>query len=270
MKILMWLSSVLILMGSIGMFFTQHELQNETNLPGKLSYHYDIKDDVENIDLTADMNDIKIIKSNDQDIHLNVSKAKSEGAVQYHVENQTLYIDSQAMKKRQPGLFRFDFNTQNQAAIELALPDQQYKDIRLQADVGSFDIDKIKSQKVEITAGVGEVAINKVESREAAFTVDTGEIKVEQLKTDHLNFNVDIGSLTLGNLEKQMNIKGEVGTGEAYLNYKEVPDNADINLYSEMGDIETNDLMRKQGIIGSGKTKIDIQVDIGSLEIDKE
>ncbi|RPF56539.1 hypothetical protein EDD62_1180 [Abyssicoccus albus] len=82
--------------------------------------------------------------------------------------------------------------------------------------------------------------------------------------------NVNVGDLELRNVNKDMSMKGDVNVGHADIYYKEKPDNVTVQTDTNVGEIELNDVFPNGGTVGDAKYKVDLESNVGDIQVELE
>ena len=65
-------------------------------------------------------------------------------------------------------------------------------------------------------------------------------------------------------------MKGDVNVGNADIYYKEKPDNVTVQTDTNVGEIELNNVFPNSGIVGDGKYNIDLEANVGDIQVELE
>lgn len=250
MKKILYIALSFIVVGIIGMAISSMVFGVGSTY-GQYNHEEVITEDFKQVDIAVNTLSLDVINAKGDEAAIEIKNAKNENQVKYVVQDETLKVTGGESKGINVD-FNFGFNKEeNNMKVILHLPKAQYEKFKLKADVGDIQIDSIDANVASIDLNVGDV-------------------KVGEMKAKDFQFKVDVGELTLRNVDKDANIKGDVNVGDASIYYKEKPDNVNIVTDTNMGDIELNDVIPKGGMVGSGKHKIDLESNMGDITIDLE
>lgn len=242
----------------------------------------DVKD-ISQLDLETIFEDIEIVKTSGDQVHVKyfaiISEKSSKKAPEYDV-NSTIK-------------FHVNWKNLNVSAhgmMIVEVPEDFKGDIKVQSVSGDVIIDEINGDKVTINTVSGDFDLIKSESETLKVSTVSGEVEIVDVSNEDLDIGTTSGNIDLkgyfedmdintvsGEVEIQMdqvsgNIEIDTTSGEVLINVEEADANIDFNSVSGdlmvAYDIDTSvDKEHKlKGQIGSGK--FDIEVDTVSGDID--
>ncbi|WP_414050572.1 DUF4097 family beta strand repeat-containing protein [Macrococcus animalis] len=250
MKKILMIALSLMVIGMIGMAISSMVFGIGSTY-GQYNHEEVITKDFKQVDIEVNTLSMEVINTKDNEAAIEIKNAKNENQVKYEVQDDTLKITGGESKGINVD-FNFGFTKEeDNMKVILHLPLAQYEQFKVNADVGDIDIDTLDAKVTTIDLNVGDVKVNEVLAKD-------------------LQFKVDVGDLTLRNINKDINLKGNVNVGNADIYYKEKPDNVNIVTDTNMGDITLNDVIPKGGMVGKGEHKIDLESNMGDISIDLE
>ncbi|MCU6708769.1 DUF4097 domain-containing protein [Paenibacillus sp. J5C_2022] len=141
--------------------------------------------------------------------------------------------------------------------LKLSLPDKLYEELSIRNKIGQIIATDVQSGSLLIDVDVGEINLQNV-SADMELTSRMGEISVENADfPKKLNASAEVGSIRIG--------------------LKEEPDNAELDLRSELGqadtslrnvDYEVKTGSEKVGKIGNGDKQLHASVKVGDIKVD--
>ena len=216
------------------------------------------------INITSNAGDIKIYESDSDSIKLVIHNKKENTKVT--TDDNILNIEAKSRK------CNFVCINQKIAKIELYIPSNYDKDIKINTQYGDITIESFENANFNIKSNYGDIKLDKVNNakldldygdvkidtiNELEVTSNYGDIKVDNVK-NYLNINCDYGDIKLGkvSLTKNSTIKADYGD----VDIKSI-EGVYIDPKTDLGDID---------IKGNDKTSditLTIKVDFGDIEV---
>ncbi|WP_414047027.1 DUF4097 family beta strand repeat-containing protein [Macrococcus equi] len=264
MKKLFFAGLLFLFIGCIGMLVTGHSLFKEpvVNQSDTLPTNY------KNIQVNVQSGEVHFKKSSDNATHIKIKNVKDKNFFQYNIKNNTLNIvNNKTIKNRR--IFNYGFEQHNEPSIEITIPDKTYNNVKLITNKSAIEFDELKAKFLKSNAKIGAIFIDKLTSEKVDFTAGTGEIEVGQSDIKNINFDIKLGTITLDELNTDININGNVSSGQAELLFKETPKNMKFDITTSTGDIEMNDIAGSKSTLGNGQYLVKINVGLGQVEVDE-
>lgn len=232
--------------------------------------------DIKQIDVEADVVDIKLEKSSDADIHVlldgNVSEKRKKN-IDFRVEESDgkLKIDLEGEK-----VITISFlPLQDWGSIKLTIliPEKQFDSLDLVNNVGGITVNYGDFNTVNVESDVGDVKLQEIISKTATVTSNVGDTSIRQAQ-GAWDIKSDVGevALHLKEWEQDITIVSDIGDIEVHLAKK--TSDYTLDLDSDVGDVEVEgfDLNRDGGKevylqSGSGEPLLKVSSDVGDIEV---
>lgn len=218
--------------------------------------------DVSRLDLNIDWADLTVSKSSDDKIYIDAKNVPE--SFNAEVRGDT-FSTSFNEKKLSFHLAPSWLNGDNNAVIEIKLPEKEYESMVLDLGAGETKLSDMECIRFRVECGAGEVTFNDVKCETGSFECGAGEVNINRIKcSDKLNVDggagsVNINSSVIGGLD------ADQGVGE--LNFTGTV-NGDIDVEGGVGEIVLNLTNPESDFVGSGcKYKMDIETGIGSKTV---
>ena len=250
MRKLLGIALGLLAIGVIGMMISSLVFGFGSN-GGDYNHKETLDEPFNQIEIDVKMLTLDVTESKDQKSHIIIENAKDENQIKYEVQDDILKLSSGDSGWADININVGLINLNDELKVELQLPEKQYERIDIQNDVGSIHIDKLFAKQSKID-------------------VDFGDVIVHEVDTEDLIFNVDVGDLELRSVNKDTSMKGDVNVGNADIYYKEKPDNVTVQTDTNVGEIELNNVFPNSGIVGDGKYNIDLEANVGDIQVELE
>lgn len=210
----------------------------------------DINDSV-NI-LNVDVNKINLRIENSNDFRIEISDSNR---ISYSDDGNKLVIDEK--------INLFD----DECELVIYIPgDKVFNKLDITTDIGSVNVDKINTDKLEMELGMGRVNIDSLNVYTSA-DIDSGvgefiicEGSINNLELDMGVGDVSISSVVLGKSEINS------GIGRLRLNLVGSIDDYKLEIDGGIGSIKVDDKSISEGVYGTGNNYIDIDGGVGDVE----
>ncbi|VUT25717.1 MAG: hypothetical protein MOIL_01194 [Candidatus Methanolliviera sp. GoM_oil] len=138
----------------------------------------------------------------------------------------------------------------------IKIPNDLVIEIDTESDVCSIDISNLNARNIDLEMDVGAIAIYDINASEIIAETDVGSINVHLKKCCDMDLKTDTGSITV-KIPKDSDVKidAESDVGSIY---------CDLPLGRETRGIVEHRIV---GVIGSGRYRIDLKTDAGSIKI---
>ncbi len=243
---------------------------------------YVFEENIENISLTSNTADIKIVRSADGKAKIVTFLPKAE--------NHTVTLTEGTLSLKQKTKFSWktligiDFN---RPKITIYLPSEKYASLNIKSDTSdiriaegfNFDtvtvkvstgdvyVKNVTSENIEITTTTGDIELINAECAGNIKTkVSTGDIELTNVTCNNLKVNGDTGDVELKNVIASGKFDIETDTGDVELNGA---DASEITIETDTGDVEGTLLTEKIFIARSdtGKIRVPATTSGGKCEI---
>lgn len=265
MKKLFILGLLLFITGSVGMLFTGKSLFKAPAVNAQQS----ITTSYNNINIDVQSGDVEIKLSKDKKTHFKISGVKKKDFFKYNVKENTLNIINNQLTKNKR-IFNYGFEQQNNPSIEISIPKKQYQEILLNTNKSDLDIDQLETKTIKINSKVGGIYIEKLKADQLDTRLGTGELEINTTNVKQMNFDIKLGKLSLYDMNPDINIDGNIGSGEAELYYQTAPKNTKFNVTSSSGEVKMNDVAGSKSVLGTGENHVNVKVELGTVEFDEE
>lgn len=237
-KFLLIVGSLLLIIGIIGMFFTQDQVK-ETKKKD-ISKTTTIVDSYHNVKLDIGQGLIKVVPSKNYETTLTVNHAKSNHDYYYEIKNDTLFVKTSINSDERKKNYKKGKHRSHDLEVILTIPNKKLKSFTSESFSGIVDIDKINAEHSSMNVHVGEINVNKLVSKDAIVKVGTGDITIKSLKSHEANVSINIGSIKLSSLNPNINIDGHIGMGKGIFEYKTAPQATHFDIKSNIGNVNLN------------------------------
>lgn len=141
--------------------------------------------------------------------------------------------------------------------LRITLPDEVYKHIRIQNNFGQVQADDVRAEAVDIKVDAGKIGVNR----------GSGALKLE----------ANAGEIVVEGIRLEQDVQARTDVGEIVIHLTEHPQEAEINLSSEVGtvranlesfDFSTDKSNKKVGSLGKSGAKLDASTSVGGIVVD--
>lgn len=223
---------------------------------------YDNTFDKININTTA--GDIKIISTDLEDIKLVIFNKKERTKVT--IDNNILDID---VKSKKCNFFCINPKI---AKVELYIPSNYDKDIKITTQYGDINIEKFENANFDIKSNYGDIKIDKI--NKATLNLDYGDVKINTI--NYLTAEDNYGDIKVDKINNYLDINCDYG--DIKLDTVNLTENSTIN--ADYGDVEIKNIkdvyidsktsLGDNDVNGSDRTSditLTIKVDYGDIEV---
>ena len=138
----------------------------------------------------------------------------------------------------------------------IKIPNDLVIDIDAESDVCSIDISNLNARNIDLETDAGAIAIYDTNASEIIAETDVGSINLHLKKCCDMDLKTDTGSITVKiPKDSDVNIDAENDVGSIY---------CDLPLEMETRGIVEHKIV---GVIGSGRYRIKLKTDAGSIKI---
>ncbi|SEG05434.1 DUF4097 and DUF4098 domain-containing protein YvlB [Eubacterium ruminantium] len=212
---LMMIGLLLAISGFAMVGFNYKKLSNEETEDKKFT----TEKKIENIIIKSDVADVKLIKTDDDEIKVEYSESKKLKC-SISVDNGTLTI-KQKDNRRWYEFIGFHFSTDYK--INVYLPEKQYESVKVTSDTGSVSVSGFSIDDLSIS-------------------VDTGAIKVKNVKCEEIKAETDTGTVTFTDVVAKGDMSVKTDTGS--IDFTDI-DAASIVMNTDTGSIKGTVLSEK-------------------------
>lgn len=204
-------------------------------------------------------NNLSIEKFNSIDIDAHVLSTKIKVGDKFSVEydcteelKPIIEVQNGVLTIRQNDVKKFHFGN-NRADMVITVPEKMtLSSLKVEQDVGEFSMKDVNAEDCDIENNVGNIVIKNGNIGKAVLSTDTGNIEIKNCEFTSLEGKSNVGNV-------------EVSTGQSVVDYK-------IDMSTDVGNVEVNGKRYKGGYHqnGSDKNHIDLQSDVGDVELEYE
>lgn len=202
---------------------------------------------------------LSIEKFDSVDIDINVLNTKITVGEDYSVAydcieelKPIIEVKNGVLTVSQKNIKKFHFGD-NRAEMIITVPEKKtLSSLKVRQKVGEFNMKELNAEDCDIETNVGNIIIKNGNIGKAKFSADTGNIEIKNCEFTCLDCDADVGNV-------------EVSTGSSVADYK-------IDMNTDVGNVEVNGKRYKGGYHqnGSDKNHIDLQSDVGDVELEYE
>jgi hypothetical protein len=251
-------------------------------------------DEVTALQIKADTWKLSIVTSSDENIHisLNGSVSNNEHKPIVALENGTLTVVQESSDEK----LQDQIALGKKGQITLYLPSSCTIPIAINNGMGDIEADNISVTNFELMNNSGYVTLTHLAADDFKIKSTSGDITVKnsdisgmttiatssgyvQLSSTMFN-NTEIvtksGEVNMSEISPNTSINVQTGSGDINLDYQTTPDNLDFGISSGSKDITARfkeatyskkSTSCKQGIIGDGQNKLEINSDNGTVVV---
>lgn len=256
-----------------------------SKISNNLIYDKEFENKFEKINIKSDASDIKIKKSDDSNIKVLVYSEK-ERVKNINVSDNTSLDINLKMRKG----FNFSWFNYINSKIEVYIPKDYSKDIKIETSYGDIEIDDFIDSNIDIVSDCGDIEIdsgnsikienkygdtiiknaNSIDVNADCGDIEIGNVKKAKLKNsfgdieiknvyEYIDIEDNCGDISIDNisLKENSNIKDNMGDIEIK-NIKDIY----IDAKTSLGDVSINNNYRKSNIT------LKIENDCGDIEVD--
>lgn len=142
-----------------------------------------------------------------------------------------------------------------------------YREIEIETDAGSVNIDDITAMKLDLELGAGKNVIKNINVYDASIETGAGELKIEDGNINNLELDMGAGKI---DITSKLSGISKIETGAGYLKLNLIGKVDDYKLKVETGIGRTRvsgDTIKSNEIIGSGHSFVTIESGIGEVDI---
>ncbi|MDQ0216707.1 lia operon protein LiaG [Oikeobacillus pervagus] len=247
-----------------------------------------VNDNVDVIKLDISSIQTTVIPENRKDVH-----AELEGRGKVTVKKRGNMITVEQKNK-----WNFSFLWFNRPKLTIFIPKDFDRNMEIDLGSGSLNFtgpsksQPMKLNHLTVDLGSGFIKMKNIETKEFTNDVSSGNVEIQSLTTDHGIFDLSSGRINLKDYEGKL--EGDVSSGLFNVQMKQLvdsvdievssgrvsldlPEDADFKLKGKTGsgivnyDFPLNDTKKSrkhiEGVHGSGKHTINIEVGSGSINI---
>ncbi len=147
--------------------------------------------------------------------------------------------DTLSLKDDRPHSARQN-STKNELRLTLYLPDQIFREVSVEMEVGEIRLDALAADEVEVTNGVGSITIGTLNGADLSVHTGVGEFLADWIQADReADIKVDTGSITLAQFDGN-SLEVECGIGNAEITAAGSELNYNYTLHADLGSISLN------------------------------
>jgi len=225
--ILVFLLSIFVVLLSVVMYFGIKNGNFKTEKSKLLLSETYAINDVENIDITSTSSDVKILKSEDDNIYVKIYSSKKD-KVSSELDGSTLNIVSKSKST-----FCFFCFTSNKR-IEISIPEYYSGKINVDTKSGDTTAVSLEDASINISAKSGDVKLNTIKNVKIHLTSGDVEIKNSQ----NTNIKATSGDIELGSVTGKLTIN--VTSGDIEIDTFDIK--ADSSIKATSGDVSIDNV----------------------------
>lgn len=251
-KALAYLLAFFIISSLIAGVFFVVSLFGNTDTVSEITNVYDDNKIIDNLDITLKTTSLEIMDSNEFRVDTNNPKIK------INYQNGTLKI-----KENGATLFNKDY-----LVLKIYLPSSYtFKTAKLEMGTGKTDIDYLNTNDLKLQLGAGKSILKKLEVNTNT-TIESGIGLVEILDGTLNNLDLENG---IGKTNIKASILGdskiECGIGTINLELIGSQESYKLNVEKGIGNVNIDDKIYSDTILGNGKNLIKIDGGIGNINV---
>lgn len=149
-------------------------------------------------------------------------------------------------------------------------------DFQIENNAGYITFNHITADNLDFLSASGDITIKENDIANIAIVTSSGYVQISNTTFHDTKIITKSGEVNLSNISTDNNISVQTGSGDINLNYQTTPDNHDFVIASGSKDITARlkgatyskeTTACKQGIIGSGQYKLEINSDSGTVVV---
>lgn len=222
-------------------------------------------EDFDTIDLKLCYATVCLIPSDDYYIEYSITSAQDN---LYEVKNNKLTFDDSAWSFFNIG---FGNKTEHDDYINIYYPEgADLNKLTADLDMGSLEIKDASIDTLDVDLDMGSLEISNSKIGDIDSDLDMGSININDGYFSSASFELDMGDLDISNVnvDKELSANLDMGSATIYLEQSGGGD-ADygFDLESDMGTVTINDDNKGKSYTQSGHVDVDIECDMGSIDI---
>ncbi len=222
-------------------------------------------EDFDTIDLKARYATVCLIPSDGYYIEYSITTGQDN---LYKVKNNKLTFDDSSWS-----FFRIGFgnNTKHDDYINIYYPEgADLNKLIADLDMGSLEIKDASLDKLDIDLDMGSLEISNSKIDDIDSDLDMGSISIDNGYFSNASFELDMGDLDISNVSVGRELSANLDMGSATV-FLQQNDGGDVDygfdLESDMGSVTLNGNKKGKSYQESGHVDIDIECDMGSIDV---
>ncbi|MDQ0416629.1 DUF4097 and DUF4098 domain-containing protein YvlB [Croceifilum oryzae] len=279
MKKVVLLSLILIVVGVVGSV--------GVGLVGfkNLGKEFEIKEtlstkDIKQIFINSEFADVMLHPSQDDQVHAHLKGnfPKSQQPVMKATGDQgDIHISVEQKRKHSIFNFSIGFVTFKQRVLHVYIPKKMFDKVRIETDCGKISSEQSMALKrLEMKTSYGDIFLHEFQGTEIKANTNYGDIHIERIDGS-FDLATEMGDIEIDRLEAvKGNNKMHTEMGNAEVKFAKDPNPVKINLFTDLGNIETDkglthEVDRAPGSQGgaSGTPTLSIHTKLGNIELEK-
>lgn len=216
--------------------------------------------DIEKLKIKTSVSELEIKIGNE----LKVETSSNNGPIDIKNNSNTLkIIEDETIKL---------FNNNIKSKIIIYIPtDIYFKDVDIETGAGNITIEQLKTDDLDLDLGAGNVTIdNLIVEKKAKINGGVGKVEIKKSHINNLDLDVGVGGF---DIQSEISEKGKIDCGIGKLSLKLLGNKEDYTIQANKGigkfEIDNKQVQDNQ-IYGNGRTRINVEAGVGSVEISFE
>ncbi len=268
------------LIGLIGMFVFRDQIFSIGKQEQFTSFADLQADAINQLDIEVDIADFQIEKSPDNNIHVALNgqlNQYQEEKMTYEVydEDNTLFIKLDQQNSWWFSFAILPFQWNDPLELVLQLPEKQFKQLRVDANVADLAIRAGNYSAIEVSSDVGDLKIANIKSNRTSVETNVGDIAIETGSGSYQLIS-DVGEISLSLIEWNNDITIESDVGDIDVTMEKMPQAYQMDLSSDVGGVHTSGIRLDRAEnddgniyieVGTDGPRMDLSSDVGEIEV---
>ncbi|WP_117168351.1 DUF4097 family beta strand repeat-containing protein [Paraliobacillus sediminis] len=276
MKKIALVACLTLLIGIVGILTLRDRIFSDSSKASVNEEQVIDASDIKQIYVEADVVDIKIEKSSDENIHVfldgKVSEKRKDN-IDFRVEEDNGELKIDLKGEKQISISFLPLQDWGSIKLTILIPEKQFDKLDLVNNVGGIIVNYGDFNTVNVESDVGDVKLQEIISKSASVTSSVGDTSIRQAQGEW-DIKSDVGEvdLQLKEWEQDITIVSDIGDIEVQVAKKTADYTLDLD--SDIGDVTVDgfDLNRDGGKevylqSGSGEPLLKVSSDMGDIEV---
>ncbi|SFC90636.1 Putative adhesin [Bacillus sp. OV322] len=177
-------------------------------------------------------------------------------------EGSTLKIK---VKEKQRKFYNFDFSFTS-LKLKVYIPQKQYRSLTVHNDNGLIKAKDMKTDSLTLIVNNGYVDLKNIQSKHSSISADNGRMFLDKVTGD-VKAAANNGEIKMIASDLERNITLDCDNGKVSIKTEKEPRNAAFHVRADNGKINILDKYQHDAVLGSGKYKIRLTTNNGSIEV---
>lgn len=221
--------------------------------------------DIENIQVSSSTATIELLKSSSDEIIVESSILKKMKPAITKLEKDTLFVSLPGKEKQ--SFVGLNFRN-NSGKIKIYLPDKQFNNIAINNDVGSINVEHVKTDTLSGHTKAGKIEYKNIHTSAIEANSEVGTVEIIDY-TGELNVSSKTGTIEISTDKINDSIYSKTAVGTIEIKANEYPSDLSVSANTSVGSSTIFDNDTSSFLSGNGSIIIDLKTETGSIEVVK-